>query len=98
MYVPERFALVDPRQINAFLKQNSLGVLITEHGGLTANHVPCVYVAGEQCIYMHPARSNPQAKRKMSQDKSPEDRLGVARALDDLNAGSSVARLLREPS
>ncbi|WP_165251521.1 FMN-binding negative transcriptional regulator [Paludisphaera soli] len=64
MYTPASFAMSDPSEIHAFLRQNGFALLVTRGGGgLTATHLPLLLdaEAGPRGTLLgHMARANPQ--------------------------------------
>ncbi len=63
MYIPAHFAIQDPQDIHAIIREHPLGVLVTQGAeGLDANHIPFELDASKGAsgvLTAHVARANP---------------------------------------
>jgi transcriptional regulator len=64
MYVPTHFQTEDPGTLEAFIRANNFGVLVSVHEGIPiASHLPFLYdrnAGGSGMLIGHMARGNPQ--------------------------------------
>jgi transcriptional regulator len=61
MYIPKHFLVEDQKTIFEFLRNNSFGILFSNHKGSSfATHLPFLLNKEEEYFYGHFARSNPQ--------------------------------------
>ena len=62
MYRPSHFEINDPCELHRIIHAHPLGVLITQHDGLDANHLPFLFDASQGplgTLTAHIARANP---------------------------------------
>ena len=62
MYRPSHFQINDPSELHRIMRVHPLGVLITQHDGLDANHLPFLFDATQGplgTLTAHIARANP---------------------------------------
>jgi len=66
MYIPEIYKNEDPKQIKAFIKANSFGILVTNKDGVAlATHIPLEYAIkedGTEILHAHISKANEQCK------------------------------------
>jgi transcriptional regulator len=72
MYIPASFAESDPEKLHAFIRQNSFGLLVSQHEGRPfATHLPLLLdgSAGKHGLLIgHMARANPQWRQADGQE------------------------------
>lgn len=62
MYVPSHFQIHSLSELHSIIQQQPLGVLVTQHDGLDANHIPFlldVHASKLGTLMAHVARANP---------------------------------------
>jgi transcriptional regulator len=73
MYIPDLYKNENSEEINAFLKENSFGILINQtNGKLWATHIPLELDTnedGKQILYGHLSKENPQWKAFANDDQ-----------------------------
>jgi len=61
MYIPAHFAEHDQARIEALIRENAFGILVSVADGLArASHIPFLYDPGRGVLLGHLARANPQ--------------------------------------
>ncbi|MHB1628733.1 MAG: FMN-binding negative transcriptional regulator [Bacilli bacterium] len=61
MYIPTPFEMNDPTEITRFIHAHSFGLLMsTVEGQPFATHLPFLYDAGQNVLFAHMAKANPQ--------------------------------------
>jgi transcriptional regulator len=64
MYTPKRFSENDPKRLDAFIRDNAFGILITGADGRPeASHIPFLLDSERRLLLGHFAAANPQAQR-----------------------------------
>lgn len=72
MYLPERFSESRPEELHRLIRENPLGMLVTNSlGALEANHLPFMLSAQGPCgaLFAHIARANPLWKEVSNGDR-----------------------------
>lgn len=66
MYIPSHFAVADPAGLHRIIREHPLGMLVTQGGGLDADHLPFEFDPGagpHGRLTAHVARNNPLWQR-----------------------------------